>query len=320
MLLSNEIIAIQPKTLNRKGKHLFWAAAPDKFLLQSLREFGQTMPVLAEETDKGMSLVTGHARVAALSEQGTPVLARMVRGADPISRGLLYLADNAQRPLDDGMRLDAMLYFSEWMDSKRLSAEILPRLGVRPGSKDAKALFTWLGMPEAWRVHLKAGRVPLASSTILARLKQDELDALEPFFSQLSWSRSNGVNFLTWLYEGARMHDCGIAQALEQAELPGMLTLGLSPKDTIARLSASARAYRFPDLTELQSRFTTLSRELSAGTVWRVGQADNFETGGVEISARIKNDGQLAKALSDLGIISESPLWERLFALGRSDD
>ncbi|QGY40834.1 hypothetical protein GM415_12090 [Pseudodesulfovibrio cashew] len=320
MHLTNEIITASPDALKADGPYLFWSGTVDESLKKSLEEFGQTTPVLAIETDHGLELVAGYARLAVLRAAGTPVLVRLARDTDARDLGLLYLTDNMARPQDDGMRLAALRYFRPLMDDAALSAVILPRLGIKAKSKDAKLFITWLDLPESWQEHLAAGRIPLATATLLSRMAPEDRDAVEPLFSGHSWSRSNAVNMLTWLFETARMQQAPLAEVLRTAGLDAILQQGLSPKDAIARLTSAAKAARYPSLSRLQARFVEIAGELSTGTRWRLTQPNNFETGGAELSIQVKNAAQLADAVEQLQAMAGQSAWEKLWNLGGQDD
>ena len=320
MLLTSEILTASATSIRADGAHLFWAEKPSESLVKSIAEFGQTAPVLVCETGSGLSLVAGHARLAALTGAGQPVLARMVADATDTDKGLLYLADNAHRTLDDGMRLAALRFFVPRVDDATLKNDILPRLGIKPKSKDAGFLLAWLEMDEPWRTFLESGNVPLAAVAPLSRMTKEDRTALEPLFSNLSWSRSNGVNIPTWLFETAKMTGSTVGEVMERAGMNAILAQGLSPKDAIARLAAAARQVRHPELTSLRDRYVSAAAEITTATPWRMTQPDNFETGSSELTVQVKNAEQLAEAARSLKELAESPAWAKIWVLGSQND
>ena len=320
MLLTSEIFTASAASIRTDGAHLFWAEKPAESLTESMAEFGQTNPVLVCETETGLSLIAGRARLAVLTQAGRPVLARMVEDADDTDKGLLYLADNGHRVLDDAMRLAALQFFAPRVDGTVLRKDILRRLGIKPKSKDAKFLLAWLGMDERWQALLATGTIPLAAVGPLARMAIDDRTAVEPLFAKMSWSRSNGVNVLTWLFETAKMTDSTVAEIMDRAGMSAILAQGLSPKDAIARLTAAARQARHPELTRLKDRYAAVAAEITAGTKWRMNQPDNFETGGSELTIQIKDREQLARAVKDMGELAASPAWHKLWSLGSGNE
>lgn len=320
MQLSSETRTAQADNIHDTGDHLFWSGNSDDSLINSIREFGQMTPVLACDTDQGMELVAGHGRLAALRQLDELVLVRMVTVENDIEKGLLYLADNAERTIDDGMRLAALNYFHALMDKKAVQSDILPRLGVKPKSKDAKLLMAWLDLPDNWQDHLAAGHVPLAAGTPLTRMDQADKDAVEPLFANVSWSRSNAVNMLTWLFETSKMKGTPVADVIQNAGLDDIMRQGLSPKDAIAKFTAAAKAARYPELSALQNTFAKAARELTAGTKWRVTQPNNFETGGAELSIQVKDAKALEKAVNELESMAGLSSWQELWNLGGKND
>ncbi|EGB13232.1 hypothetical protein DND132_0014 [Pseudodesulfovibrio mercurii] len=313
MQLTSEIFTAPAGAIRAHGDHLFWSGTISESLAKSIEEWGQSAPVLVFEGDHGPELAAGAARLAVLAGLGRPVLARRVEGADPVSLGLLYLADNAHREPDDAMRFRALQYFAPLLDRDRLETDVLPRLGVRPKSKDARLLLDWLTLPAPWRELLGRGAVPLAVGTVLARLDEADRDPLRPLFTGMTWSRSNAVNVLTWLYEAARVAGTPVAEVMAGAGMDAILDQGLSPKDAIARLCAAARQARHPELTRLRDRFDAAARTVTAGTPWRVVQPDNFETDGAELSVRVKDRDGLAQAVESLRAMADAPAWETVF-------
>ena len=320
MPFSNEIRTVPANTVHASGDHLFWAAAPDNGLAESIREFGQIAPILARDADRGMELVAGHSRLQVLRQQGGLALARMVEAPTALDLGLLYLADNAQRTLTDGMRLAALRYFRPLMDGKNMVSDILPRLGIKPKSKDARLLLAWLDLPADWQDRLDRGCVPLAGGEILARMDPADRENVAPLFDNLTWSRSNGVNVLTWLYEAGKMAGTPLAEVLDRAKLPEILDQGLSPKDAIARLTTAARLVRYPHLSALRDDFDRAAREITAGTGWRLTQPNNFETGGAELSIQVRTPEQLARAADDLKTMAGLSPWNTLWNLGGKNE
>lgn len=316
MRLTSEVITASAASIISDGPHLFWNNNEAKFLEDSIKEFGQTTPVLVQQNEGGLELLSGKSRLEILDKLNQPVLARMVEDADALQKGLLFITENSGRAIDDGMRLTALQYFIPLLDTNELKKEILPRLGVKPKSKDAKLLFGWLDMPANWQAHLAAGRVPLAAGATLARMPKEDLNELEPLFSTFSWSRSNAVNVINWLFETSKMRGISIKEVIEIAEFGAINAQGLSPKDAIAKLTAAAKSVRYPELGKLQNTFATAAREITAGTRWRMNQPNNFETGGAELTIQVKDVAQLEKALEDFETMTTLSPWQKLWNLG----
>ena len=320
MQLSKEILTASADSITDTGSHLFWSGTISQSLIVSIKEFGQAAPILVREDDTGFTLIAGHARLSVLRQLKQPVLIRLVLDTDDQNLGLLYLADNAQRSMDDGMRLAALRYFQPLMDEKALISDILPRLNIKPKSRDAKLLISWLDMPDNWQAHLAAGNIPLAAGTPLGRMSGDDRLAVEPLFAGFSWSRSNAVNILTWLFETSKMTRTTISDSMKQTGMAEILKAGLSPKDTITRLCTAAKAARYPELSLLQDRFNRAASDITAGTKWRVVQPNNFETGGAELTIQVKDAAQLKKAVNDLEIMAGLASWEKTWGLGSKND
>lgn len=320
MQLSNEIISASADAVKTGGKHLFWSENINESLEISIGQFGQTTPVLAQESDAGLELVSGHARLEIMKRLSKPVLVRVVTKASPLDKGLLYLADNTHKELDDGMRLAALKYFASLADNAYLRETILPMLGIKSKSKNTKLLMRWLDLPENWQHHMQAGRIPMAAGDVLLKMDKADRDAIEPLFDSFSWSRSNAVNMLTWLFESGKMQEKTIAQVMADSGITSTLGQGLSPKDAIARLTTVAKETRYPHLSSLQVSFEKAARDITTGTSWRMIQPNNFETGGTELTVSVKSEEQLEKAARELESIRSSPQWNTIWSLGEQND
>ncbi|CCH47253.1 ParB/RepB/Spo0J family partition protein [Pseudodesulfovibrio piezophilus] len=320
MQLSSEIITASAQAIQTTGSHLFWSEQTNTSLKTSLEEVGQTTPILVQETETGLELISGFARVMILKELGKPVLVRLVERLTDMEKGLLYLIENTHRLQDDGMKLKALRYFRTFTSEKEIRQTVLHRLGIKPKSKDAKLFMTWLELPENWQSHLTAGRIPLAAGTIIAKMNDSDRHAVEQLFTNYSWSRSNAVNVLTWLFETSKMTAHSIANIMNTTHMDTMMGLTLSPKDTIARLVSTAKKARYPELTSRQKSYAETSAKLVAGTKWQLEQPDNFETNEAELTLRIKNSQQLKTALHDLEDMVTRPEWEILWTIGTSHD
>ncbi len=312
MKISTRIELFDAGDLDLSGPWLFWAQEPDPRLVASLTGLGQTTPVIVERGTRTRKLIAGHARALALRDLSRPVLAVSAE-ANSTEKGLLYLASNTGRTLTSGMRLQALRYFKGLLPEEDLGAVVGPYLGLGPPGREWDLLCLWLGLPQAFDTYLIQGNLPLAAALVLARLGPLELKAVAPFFSDLRWSKGNAVNFLTWLWEAGQARGLGLDQLLEPEGFTEILERNLSPKDAMARLSAKARALRYPTVSRLEEDFASASGGLCAGTAWEVSPGMNFEAGAVTLSARIRDRDQLIKAVRDLEDMAGSGVWETLW-------
>lgn len=316
MKLSDDLQGLSPESISMSSPSLFWAAEPDGELVRSIKAHGQLQPVLVGQEGRPV-LLSGFRRVKALAALGRPVLVRSVEGRlSDFEKGLLYLADNQTRLIDEGMRIDALRYFSKAAGGDLPVEEVAPMLGLKPKSGEMRQCMNWLELPPSYDAHLKAGRIPLAAVRVLSRFDAAALEAVEPFFGGLKWSRSNALNFLTMVYETARARSIRVGDLLEGEGFFSVLGHDLSPKDKIAALIALAHELRMPNLSELEKDFGKSGERLVAGTPWKASQTVNFESGAVDLTVRIGNRDQLEKAVQALRDISASELWERLWSVG----
>lgn len=306
------------EALDVSGRHLFWAEEPSAALLASIRDVGQLEPILARFAQDKWRVVSGYKRVRALAETGAGVLVMEPANApDPIADGLLYLHANAHRPLDDVMRLRALRYFEKYMDKQALSARIAPLLGTQPRSGAWQRLCTWLELPADWDDLFGAGHLPLAAGPLLTKLETRDLDALEPYFRDLKWSRSLAVQWLTFLMETSRREAVAPAALLADCGMPEILAAKLSPQDKLQRMFARARALRYPALAGLEQRFYALRKELTGSSRWELIPSEGFEHDVVELRLRARGAAQVRQAAQDLERMAASQRMPELFEVFR---
>ena len=138
MRLSDNLLKLSAESMSLSSPSLFWAREPDDELLRSIGEHGQLQPVLAEGGESPV-LLAGYKRVKALAALGLPVLVRCVEGElGDFEKGLLYLADNGTRALDEGLRVAALRYFSRVADGKIPVDELVLMLGLKTGSGELR--------------------------------------------------------------------------------------------------------------------------------------------------------------------------------------
>lgn len=313
-LVSSTIHVYPADHIDASGRWLFWSAPPSAALLRSMELHGQLCPVLVDASGQHPVLVAGAARLACLRLLERDVRCLDLGGLGEWDRALAYIASNSTSEVDDGRVIMALRFFQD-KDKTRLE-EVLAPLGLDLRSKRARLALAWLDLPDRWDGLLSAGHVPLACAELLRGFSAEDLTCLFPFFADLSWSRGSAVNVLTWIRELVLKDACATADVLDRAGVRGILGAGLSPKDTIARITAEIRRVRFPGLTRLERDFGDAARGIVAGTGWRLAQPDQFETGFVDMSIRLSCRADVTRAAHDLGVMVSSADWDRLFAEG----
>ncbi|MBU4526088.1 MAG: hypothetical protein KUA37_09055 [Desulfomicrobium sp.] len=290
------ILRCAASDIDVKGPWLFWSAPPSPALRGSLERHGQLVPILVDAGGARPVLVAGAARAAILAELGREVLCLDIGALSDEARGLAYVQSNADRELTDGHLVLAMRYFLSLPGCDMES--VLEALGLDARSKRLRLIRSWLRLPRRWDGLLCSGAVPLACADLLETFAPEDLSVLESLFATLSWSRGNAVNVLTWIREVCARDGVKAAAVLEG--LGETLAAGLSPKDTMSRITQEVRRLRYPMLAGMERDFAETARKVSAGTRWRVTQPDLFESDAVEVSVRVTSAGELRAAGAEL--------------------
>lgn len=292
------ILRCAASEIDAKGSWLFWSAPPSPTLRGSLERHGQLVPVLIDTGSGRPVLVAGTARLAILAELGREVVCLDLGALSDEARGLAFAQSNAGREPTDGQIVQAMRYFLALPDCDM--AAVLETLGLDARSKRLRLVRSWLRLPLRWDALLGSGAVPLACADLLEMFAPEELEALEPLFAGLSWSRGNAVNVLTWIREVGRRDGVGVGAVLAAAGLEAILAAGLSPKDAMTRITQEVRRLRYSGLTGMERDFAEAARRVSAGTRWRLTQPDFFESDAVELSVRVTSADELRKVGAEL--------------------
>ncbi|WP_319780378.1 ParB N-terminal domain-containing protein [Maridesulfovibrio sp.] len=313
---NSSVCSLSPADLDCSGSWLLHPETPAEKLIPSLKKHGQLVPVLAVEESGKNILIAGRARVSAASKLGLNVLVRFIDAVDDTQKAVLHLEENCTRTLDDSLKLATMRFFCTRMDAAELSKTVGPLLSIKPKSRDMKFWLDWMELDPEYDELLRLGHIPLAAVSVLIKLDDSDRAALVRFFEKLSWSRSNAVNFLTWLYETSRRENKSINELISAPAFEPA-SESESPKDAVARFCKAAKELRYPTLSELEKVHNKIVSEVCAGTRWRVEPVGSFETGEVMIQTRFKSREMMRKAIDDLESIAKFSGWEELFELGR---
>ena len=308
-----DVFRIPAADVEADGPWLFWSAPPSEALRRSLERDGQIVPVLVDASSPRPVLVAGAARLAVLADAGREALCLDLGPLDDLARGLVYARSNLGRELTDGQVVAAMRYFASLPQADQGSA--LDVLGLEPRSKRLRLIRAWLALPRHWDAFLAAGSVPLACADLLEGLPPAALQALEPLFAGLSWSRGNAVNVLTWLKEACARDGIGVGEFLDACGVDEILAAGLSPKDAMSRITQEVRLRRFPRLSAMERDFAEAARRVGAGARWRIVQPDLFESNAVEFSARPTSPAALRELSAELARIAARDDLDALFPL-----
>jgi hypothetical protein len=308
--ITRELLNLDPEEVDASGEWLFRREEPEKALLRSLERCGQLEPVLVVQEQEGYRLCTGYKRWSGCRSLGIPLLARKVE-ADPVHRGRLNLQANLPAPLEDAVLVRAARFFQSCHGAGE-AAGLEQELADLLHPKRLQVLRAWLGLPRAFDGHLAAGRIPFEAGPVLARCGAGELKALEPLFAELRWSKRRAEELLSWLLEASRRDGVGLEELMERRGMLELSRSDLGPKDRLERLSAEARALRYPELTAIEAEFGAFQREVARSGHWRLEADQSFETDRVLLQARLGSPRDLEQAGEELRRLVESDLMDRL--------
>lgn len=308
----SKLLRIPASDLSVEEPWLFWSQEPSDALRASLESCGQLEPVLV---DAGSTprLVAGASRVRALQQFGRDVWCLQLGDLDAWDKGRTYLHANAGRERTEGRVVQSLRYFSALNQPERME-EIYSDLGLILRSKPRRIMEAWMTLPVAWDDLLFGGNIPAACAELLVRFAPKDLGDLFRIFENLSWSRGNAVNLLTWVHEICIRDGIDVEHVLRAIDVPALFAAGLSPKDCMSRLGHAVRKLRFPVLCAKEAAFETLAKSVSSGTRWRITQPDQFESGAVDLAIRIGSGEDVERACRDLTAVAAHPSWKEYWS------
>ncbi len=316
IVTDTQIYSFDPAEIDCCGEWLLYPSLLDDEFISSIKTVGQLVPVLLAKNGNKVVLLAGRSRVLAAEKLGLNVSGIFVDAREDISRALVHMEENRRRVIDDALKLTVFRFFHNRVSEEELSKRVASLLGIKYKDRELKLWFEWLRLPLEFDDILKSGKFPLAAVSILSKFSDDDKKAVLPYFEKLGWSRSNAVNFLTWLYETSRRDKKSVATLISEYDLSPVKE-NESPKDGVARLCKAAKQLRSPEYSKLLKTHETIVAEICTGTKWRVESAGNFETGEVLLQTRFKSREVLQKAVEDLNSIQKSGDWDKLFEIGR---
>lgn len=307
------ILSLSVHEIVTKTPWNFLPREPEKNFITALEISGQAAPVLVRENQGAYELVCGYAVVRAMGALNRPVVCAVTEGGD-LKMAELNICSRLSE-LDDALLAVAARFFREKSGDDGVE-RLLNLAGIPKKASRAKILLNWLRLPEKMDGYLQAGNMPMAAANVLIRFDPDQLGALDLFFADLGFSKSNGLNFLTWAFETCAARGLSLPELLGDEEFATILKSGLSPKDKVARLCEAMRVKRYPHLSGLEQKFSAIRDDLVSGTGWKLEPASTFETPMVEISARFKDRAGLEKIQASLEQMARSGKWEKLWSVG----
>lgn len=308
--IHSHLLSLDPDEVDATGEWLFRTEEPGEALLHSLERCGQIHPVLLVREGGCFFLCTGYKRWAGCRALGISLLARETR-ADDLQKGRLSLQAHLPAPIEDATLIKAARYFQHCRPKEGTSF-IQRELASFLHPKRLRILLSWLSLPRDFDRHLKEGRIPFQAGAVLAHYQERELEAVEPLFAELRWSQSRAVQFLNWLLEASRREGTGVQELVAQRGLTALSRAEQSPKDRLERLSAQARALRYPELTAIEAEFSQFQQQVRRTGYWRLEAEPSFERDTVFLQAQIASARDLEKAEAELRSLREARLMDRL--------
>jgi ParB-like chromosome segregation protein Spo0J len=301
-------------------KFLMSFARPLQPLLCSIRQIGQTTPLLARETRRGPELFSGFRRLAALKELGKKsVLVLTWKGSRLSEKQALRMAffeNVAVRGLNLVEQAMAVTAFQ----NLGLSKKSITRSCFLPAALPASAavidsLAGLMLLEHDWKIFLVEKNISLRHASELARLKPEERSALKTVLP-LRPTASQFREILETTTEIARREQMSVAELLQNSELRAILSAqGRPAPQKLESLLQALYKIRHPHYVRLMARHTRLCQHLSIPAELEIVPTDFFEKPQYQLKMALTPRTEARKIFQKLLTAASSPAWKKLFEL-----
>lgn len=250
-------------------------------LAESIDRLGLLQAPLILENKPHRRIVSGFRRIAACRRSGRGEIFCRILGPEAPTRKVVQLAvaENAwQRPLNlmEKARSFALLGES-YPESKRL-ADIATPLGLVENTTMIDKLIRLTRLPEPIQQAVEAGFLGLAMALTMGTLETEEGRQILELFQTFQFGLNRQRELLELIREIAKRESIPIAQVLASDET--IAILNRTDQDRPARGGALRRYLkqrRYPVLTQAETAFRRLERELRLGPRIRLNPPPYFE-------------------------------------------
>ncbi len=250
-------------------------------LAESIDRLGLLQAPLILEKEPHRRIVSGFRRIAACRRSGCEEIPCRVLGPKTPTRKVVQLAvaDNAwQRPLNLMEKARAFALLEEsYPESKRL-ADIATPLGLVENPKMIDKLIRLTRLPAPIQQAVETGLLGLAMALTLGTLEMEEGRQILELFQTFHFGLNRQRELLELIREIAKRESIPIGQVLASDEI--IAILNRTDQDRPARGGALRRYLkqrRYPVLTQAETAFRRLERELRLGPRVRLNPPPYFE-------------------------------------------
>jgi hypothetical protein len=292
-------------------------------LLNSMREIGQTTPVLCRKTSKGLELFSGFLRYEAMRKLRIKSGLALVWDAKDLSAKVAFKIAFFENALTRGLNIVEQAMAARALKNfglslKQIAKEYFQKAGLPAGIPAIESLLRVDSLEYGWKQFLADKDISLRYASELARLSSKDRKALS-FIPSLRATASQFREILEMTAEISKARDKTFAEVWEAEELKAVLNEKTNAGQKLDLLTRMLEKIRHPNYAKLLARHQQLCAKLGVPAGARLDPSDYFEGPEYRIQFTVNSSANVRELFSKLLSASANPEWEKLFELDDED-
>ena len=286
-------------------------------LLPSIQAVGLLTPPVVWPGRAGLIVVSGFRRLAACRQLGIQVIParQLARALPPIDCLRMAVIENSsQRPLnlvESGRAIRQMKRFSP---RDRTLTDELARLGLPVSRKMVTKLEQLVRLGAELQAAVVDGLISLNTALEIGTLAQPDQTAVYAFFSRLRMSVSKQKEILAMARDIAGRDHHALHEVLQSDRLRKIVEdQDLDRHQKTDMIRRRIKKWRYPHLTQMESRFSEAIRALKLGAQMRIDPPAHFEGTTYTLSLRFSSRDDLETAWRKFGAALQNPAIDTIF-------
>jgi len=293
-------------------------------LLKSIREVGQTSPMLCRKTGKGLELFSGYLRKEALKELGKKSALALVWPGSALSAVTAFRVAFFENALTRGLNTIEQAMAAQKLkrlgvNSKEAAVSYFQKAGLPASVAAIEALSELNDLEAGWKIFLAQKQVGLRYASQLCRCSASDRKALE-FLLSLGATTSQFREILEMTDAMSKRDQTGIEEILSGPELVAVLrNKKLSAPEKLDLLVKSLKKMRHPNFHKLYSRHQELVREMKIPGEVKLEPSDYFEGPEYKMEITLGKSLPAREIFEKILAASRGKDWEKLFEFDDED-
>lgn len=286
---------------------------PDvKPLLASLKLVGLVEPLILREKGNGKyQIVCGFKRAETLRQLAiaeTQAVIYHQGELDDLQALLLTIGHNLTRPLnllEKAHALGKLLAFS--VTEKELIDRYLPLLGLQPNARVLKQVTSLVELERGLQEYIIKQTLSLSTSILFSSLDKKAQGAILPLLEALRPGENRVKEIITFVREISLRDGVSVSSVIANKEIVKIISDQDTPRpQRMEQLRRMVKEMRFPQLTEMEEKFTQYKRSLSLPPQITFHPPPFFEGEEFKMELRFKDFTTFREMVSKLRQIAES--------------